>query len=75
MIRAVAGLVAVLSLVAGAGTLPASGLVPDAASFTVAGLRPPIVWKPIPFGARRKSEMAAYSKHHYGQHTWRLQDP
>jgi len=66
---------AVLSLVAGIGVPPATGVVPDAASFTVAGLRPPIVWKPIPFGARRKAEMAAYSKRHYGQHSWRLRDP
>ena len=47
MIRAVAGLVAVLSLVAGAGSPPATGMVPAATTFTVAGLRPPIVWKAI----------------------------
>ncbi len=75
MIRAVAGLVAVLSLIAGTGTPPASGTVPEATSFTVSGLRPPIVWKPIPFGARRKAQMAAYSKRHYGRYAWRLRDP
>ena len=75
MIRALAGLVAVLSLIAGTGTPPASGTVPDATSFTVSGLRPPIVWKPIPFGARRKAQMAAYSKRHYGRYAWRLRDP
>jgi N-acetylmuramoyl-L-alanine amidase len=31
--------------------------------------RPHIVWKPIPFGATRISETAAYSQRHYGQHT------
>jgi N-acetylmuramoyl-L-alanine amidase len=42
---------------------------------TVASLRPPIVWKPIPFGDRRKAEMAAYSERHYGVRTWRLNAP
>ena len=36
---------------------------------------PAIVWRPIPFGARRKAEMAAYSARHYGTRTWRLTDP
>jgi len=36
---------------------------------------PPIhVWS-IPFGAKRKHEMAAYSERHYGQRTWRLRHP
>ncbi len=34
--------------------------------------KPHIVWKPIPFGAQRKAEMAAYSKKHYGIHSWVL---
>ncbi len=37
--------------------------------------RPPIVSHPIPFGPKRKREMAAYSERHYGQHRWRLRDP
>jgi N-acetylmuramoyl-L-alanine amidase len=37
--------------------------------------RPPIVSWPIPFGAKRKREMAAYSERHYGERTWRLRDP
>jgi N-acetylmuramoyl-L-alanine amidase len=28
--------------------------------------RPHIVWKPIPFGAKRKAEMAQYAERHYG---------
>jgi beta-N-acetylhexosaminidase len=36
---------------------------------------PPIVWKPIPFGATRKDQMAAYSKRHYGAHTYVLHNP
>ena len=35
-------------------------------SLTVALPRPPVVWKPIPYGARRQAEMAAYSARHYG---------
>lgn len=37
--------------------------------------RPPIVSRPIPFGAKRKHEMAAYSARHYGRRTWRLRHP
>ena len=35
--------------------------------------RPHVIWKPIPFGPRRKAEMAAYAEKHYGVHSWRLQ--
>ena len=38
-------------------------------------VRPHIVWKPIPFGASRRAEMAAYAERHYGLHTWRLVHP
>ena len=34
--------------------------------------RPHIVWKPIPFGAQRKAEMAAYARKHYGIDSWVL---
>jgi N-acetylmuramoyl-L-alanine amidase len=34
--------------------------------------RPHIVWKPIPYGATRRAEMAAYAQRHYGMHTWKL---
>jgi N-acetylmuramoyl-L-alanine amidase len=34
--------------------------------------RPHIIWKAIPFGPKRKAEMAAYAKKHYGFHSWRL---
>jgi beta-N-acetylhexosaminidase len=36
------------------------------------------VWDPIPFGPRRKAEMVAYVRRHYGSFmspTWRLIDP
>ena len=38
-------------------------------------LRPPEVWKPIPFGAKRRSQMAAYSERHYGRRMWQLRTP
>ena len=37
--------------------------------------RPHIVWKPIPFGPKRRAEMAAYAKRHYGIDSWRLTSP
>jgi N-acetyl-anhydromuramyl-L-alanine amidase AmpD len=37
--------------------------------------RPTIRSWPIPFGAKRKREMAAYSERHYGERTWRLRRP
>jgi beta-N-acetylhexosaminidase len=38
----------------------------------VASLKPPIVWKPIPYGDRRRAQMAAYSERHYGIRSARL---
>jgi N-acetylmuramoyl-L-alanine amidase len=37
--------------------------------------QPTIVSKPIPFGAKRKQEMRAYAKRHYGIDSYRLRDP
>jgi N-acetylmuramoyl-L-alanine amidase len=37
--------------------------------------KPAIVQKPIPFGAERRAETAAYAARHYGLHTWRLAHP
>jgi len=36
---------------------------------------PPIKSWPIPYGEKRKREMAAYSARHYGERTWRLRRP
>jgi beta-N-acetylhexosaminidase len=38
-------------------------------------LRPPITQRLIPFGPKRKRQMAAYSERHYGEHAWRLRHP
>jgi N-acetylmuramoyl-L-alanine amidase len=40
--------------------------------------KPKIVWTPIPFGSKRKAEMTAYVRRHYGSFmtpTWRLVHP
>jgi N-acetylmuramoyl-L-alanine amidase len=46
---------------------------------TAAGTpKPPVIWRPIPFGAVRKAQMAAYVGRHYGSFlkpTSRLVDP
>lgn len=55
---------------------PAAGTTP--AGPTPAHLKPRIVWDPIQFGAKRKAEMAAYVRRHYGSFmkpTWRLTNP
>jgi N-acetylmuramoyl-L-alanine amidase len=50
---------------------PAAGSDTAAASLS----RPPIAERLIPFGPKRKREMAAYSQRHYGAAKWRLRDP
>ena len=42
---------------------------------TAAVAKPPIHKRLIPYPKKRKREMAAYSKHHYGQYKWRLRNP
>jgi N-acetylmuramoyl-L-alanine amidase len=56
-----------------AGT--ATQATPQPRPATPAPKKPHIVHKPIPFPARRKAEMAAYAKRHYGVDTYRLVDP
>jgi len=34
--------------------------------------KPHIVWKPIPYGATRRAEMATYAQKHYGIRSWVL---
>jgi N-acetylmuramoyl-L-alanine amidase-like protein len=36
---------------------------------------PKVDFDPIPYDRSRKHQMAAYSKRHYGERTWRLTDP
>jgi beta-N-acetylhexosaminidase len=42
------------------------------AAALLAPAKPHIVWKPIPFGAKRKAEMAQYSRRHYGINSYVL---
>src|SRR3954465_13291456 len=42
---------------------------------TLNDVKPAIVSRPIPYGAKRRREMAAYSKRHYGRRTARLTHP
>jgi beta-N-acetylhexosaminidase len=60
-----------LCLLVAGSTGPAQAAPTAAASIA----RPPITKWAIPFGAKRKAEMAAYSERHYGEDEWRLRDP
>jgi N-acetylmuramoyl-L-alanine amidase len=68
-------LIAVLAIAAvvGAGAGSGAGAQPTATMSSVA--KPPLHKKLIPYPQKRKREMAAYSKHHYGQYKWRLNNP
>jgi N-acetylmuramoyl-L-alanine amidase len=69
--------IAAISIVAAAASAPPPGAFARPANATAATslARPPIVARLIPFGPKRKREMAAYSERHYGQRQWRLRHP
>jgi len=76
--KSVRVLVALLSafVLLSAGMLAAAARPAAQARATNPGsLKPQIVWKKIPFGAKRRSQMAAYSKRHYGKRGYELTDP
>jgi N-acetylmuramoyl-L-alanine amidase len=62
-------------LVAGVLGANAAGTAGASNSATASVSRPPITKRLIPFGPKRKREMAAYSQRHYGAARWRLRDP
>jgi N-acetylmuramoyl-L-alanine amidase len=62
-----------IAAVVGAGAGTGAGAQPTAT--TSAAQKPPIHKMLIPYSKKRKREMAAYSKHHYGQNKWRLNNP
>jgi hypothetical protein len=64
---------AALLLCALVGTAGGSAAVSQPVRAGVA--RPAIANWPIPFGPKRKHEMAAYSLRHYGRAQWRLEHP
>jgi beta-N-acetylhexosaminidase len=63
---------AVLFYLAG---LPSAPAAVDGSVRSSGAARPAMVDEPIPFGPKRKHEMAAYSERHYGERTWRLLHP
>ena len=63
-----------LALLAAAAGFAAPA-APPAPPPTVDALRPRIVQRPIPFGAARRRETAAYARRHYGLDTFRLRHP
>jgi N-acetyl-anhydromuramyl-L-alanine amidase AmpD len=74
MTRLIAALIAIATVVAVGGA--GAGAVASAPPATEAAAAKPEIHKMlIPFPQHRKREMAAYSKHHYGQYKWRLADP
>src|SRR5205823_1992187 len=59
-------------------TAPAASRAPAPAGVEPKAPRPHIIWDPIPFGPRRKAEMVAYARRHYGSFmapTYRLIQP
>ena len=60
---------------AAASPAPAGSDSDTAVRVARAAARPPIVSNPIPFGAKRKREMAAYARRHYGIDSYRLRRP
>ncbi len=70
--KTIARLLVPSALLACAIALP---LGPLAGATSSRQLRPAITRWSIPFGPKRKREMAAYSERHYGEHTWRLRHP
>ena len=72
MSRMIIATVAVAAAI-GAGAGSGAGAQPTATTSSVA--KPPIHKMLIPYPQKRKREMAAYSKRHYGQYKWRLNNP
>ncbi len=78
--KTAAGTATLIALAVAVGSVAtsasASAEAPAAIGATVAvaaarasAARPPIVYDPIPFGAKRKNQMAAYAQRHYGVYT------
>jgi N-acetylmuramoyl-L-alanine amidase len=59
---------------AGGGDVPETATA-QADAAAAAAAKPRIAKRLIPYGEKRKNDMAAYSKRHYGQREWRLTDP
>ncbi len=67
-------MLACAAMTAWAGAAPAGGDANDATAR--AGFpKPKVKWDPIPYGHDRRKQMAKYSKRHYGEREWRLENP
>ena len=71
VIVAIASVAVVIAAAAGAG----AGATTAPPASTAAATKPRIHKMLIPFPKKRKREMAAYSKRHYGRYKWRLVNP
>jgi beta-N-acetylhexosaminidase len=58
-----------------AAVVGCSGTAAAPAQKASAAPKPHLVQRPIPFPPKRKREMAAYAKRHYGLNTYRLEHP
>jgi N-acetylmuramoyl-L-alanine amidase len=67
--------IAAVALAVGAGAAAGAGASGPGPATPSAAAKPPIHKKLIPFPKKRKRETAAYSKDHYGQYKWRLNNP
>jgi N-acetyl-anhydromuramyl-L-alanine amidase AmpD len=65
---AAAGSVIAVATGSGAGASPGTAI-------EAAAPKPEIRKMPIPYTKKRKRDMAAYSKRHYGAYKWRLREP
>jgi len=61
-----------LTLAPGLEASPAKPATPGLQASAPSARQPHIVWKPIPYGPKRKAEMAAYARKHYGIDSWHL---
>jgi N-acetylmuramoyl-L-alanine amidase len=74
--RITATAAASLLLTAGAWLVPTGTAIAHASGRVKPGkLRPDIVWHPFGYTMKRRKQMAAYSKRHYGKATWHLTAP
>jgi N-acetylmuramoyl-L-alanine amidase len=73
--RLAAGLLAPILIAGSAPDVAGAVAVPQVATIDVRSLKPPIVRRLSPYGDRRRHQMAAYSKRHYGAWRWRLREP
>ncbi len=72
LLTAVAAMVVFMAAAPGAG---GAGDLPSPQAQASSAAPPPSTAWPIPFGPKRKREMAAYSQRHYGHYQWRLRNP